>query len=153
MSTCQHRQSREWCAGRTWPVHVRLGRQGAYRELGVKGGEATCEALDSQGPVCYGLWSPNAHILVHGARPLLRTGRALMLTFSRPIGTPQRSHFGAPFRIITAKRAACEWTGTNGNSRRRRSQCGNGGSACPPGQRSACCLRTRYSTGRTPGWR
>ena len=35
------------------PWHVRLGCRSAGRQLSVKGGEATCEALDGRLAVCY----------------------------------------------------------------------------------------------------
>ena len=49
-----------------------------------------------------------------GARALLRTGCALMLTFCAPHQDAPMLTFGAPFQIVTAKRAAFEWTGTSG---------------------------------------
>ena len=84
-------------------------------------------------------------------------GKRVMHQFWSPFASPNASVFvreciksGA--RNFRVKPAACEWTGSAGSSHRRRSQCGNGGSAGLPAPLSGGCPQRRCSTGRTQGW-
>lgn len=90
--------------------------------------------------------SPNAHNLEPQCHALLLTFRSAR---SRPFASPN-AHILEP---LTEKPSVGEWTGTDGSSRRRRSQYGSGGSGGQPKQRSACCHQRLCSIGRTPGWR
>ena len=128
--------------------HACLGRRAADWEQTVKGGEATCEALDWMRSICYPVT-----FCIKSRAP----AGALMHQFWSPFASPNASVFvreciksGA--RNFRVKPAACEWTGSAGSSHRRRSQCGNGGSAGLPAPLSGGCPQRRCSTGRTQGW-